>query len=65
MGETLDKLIVNAAEAMRDWATIPIERGELPSAPREVEALRSDPDVVEALREGAHLRSVPLILTAG
>ena len=42
-----------------------IERGGRPPAPRPIEALRDDPDVVEALQEGAHLRIVPLILTSG
>jgi predicted RNase H-like HicB family nuclease len=62
MGETIDKLIVNSAEAMGDWAKILIERGERPPSPRAVEALRDDPEVAEALREGAHLYSVEFIL---
>jgi len=65
MGESIDQLILNATDAMRDWATILTERGGRPPAPRPIEALRDDPDVVEALQEGAHLRIVPLILTSG
>ena len=30
MGESLDQLVLNATDAMRDWATILIERGERP-----------------------------------
>jgi predicted RNase H-like HicB family nuclease len=65
MGDTLDQLIFNATDAMRDWAAILIERGERPPAPRPIEILRGDPHVLEALQEGAHLRSVPLIMTSG
>jgi predicted RNase H-like HicB family nuclease len=65
MGETIDKLTVNTAEAMRDWAAIVIERGGRPPTPRPVEVLLCNPEVAEALREGAHLYSVPLIFTSG
>jgi predicted RNase H-like HicB family nuclease len=65
MGKSIDDLLRNAAEAMRDWAEVSLERGERAPEPRKLEALRAASDVAEAIAEGALLRSVPLVLTTG
>lgn len=65
MGGTLDEAIVNAAEAMRDWAEVTEEMGGTVPVPRPMEALRGDPQVVRALAEGASLASVPLVRATG
>jgi predicted RNase H-like HicB family nuclease len=65
MGETSDSLIRNAADALRDWAEVVVERGGRIPEPSALEALRSKPEVAEALAEGGLLRSVPLVRTSG
>ena len=65
MGVTVEGAIANAAEAMRDWVAVTVETGGEIPVPRPPETLRADPDVVEALREGATLASVPLVREAG
>lgn len=65
MGETLDALVLNAAEAMRDWASVVAERGGRIPQPRPIEDLIKIPEVVEAVREGALLRDIPLVMSTG
>lgn len=65
MGKTIDEAIANAAEAMRDWAASMTEGGHAIPAPRALEKLRADPEVVEALAEGSSLATVPLIRATG
>lgn len=65
MGSTIDEALVNAGEAMRDWADATEELGQPISPPRTTEALRRDPDVAAALAEGAVLASVPMIRESG
>ena len=61
MGATLKEAVVNAADAMRDWVDVTVERGGgIPEA-RTIEALRADPEVHEDIAAGALLRSVPLV----
>ena len=64
MGETVDEAIGNAAEALRDWVTAKEARASVPS-PRDIEALRRDPEVAQALAEGATLTTIPLIRDTG
>lgn len=65
MGNTVDQAITSAIEGTRLWVETRIERGERVPPARPIETMRSDPDVIEALREGAMLASVPLITDAG
>ena len=65
MGATLDAAIANAAEAMRDWADVTQEEGGSIPAPRALEALRRDPEVMQAIGEGATLAVVPLVRESG
>jgi len=65
MGRALDEAVANAAEAMRDWVVETLRKGGVVADPRPIEALLADPEVAEALRAGAILRSVPLVLESG
>jgi predicted RNase H-like HicB family nuclease len=57
MGATIEAAIANAAEAVRDWAAEMEALGEMLPAPRPLEALRRDKEVMMALAEGATLAS--------
>jgi len=52
-------------EAIRLWAEDAIADGEELPAPRSAETLRADPEVAQAIAEGAALAIVPLLLDAG
>ncbi len=65
MGRTIDEALRHAADAMRDWAELTVESGRPVPRPRPLETLRRDPEVVEALAEGATLASVPLVRETG
>ena len=64
-GSTTDEALRNAVEAIRLWAEDAIADGEELPQPRSVETLRADPEVSEAIAEGAALAFVPLLLDAG
>jgi predicted RNase H-like HicB family nuclease len=64
-GGTTDEALSNAVEAIRLWAEDAITDGEELPHPRSAETLRGDPEVAEALAEGAALAIVPLLLDAG
>jgi predicted RNase H-like HicB family nuclease len=64
-GSTTDEALRNAVEAVRLWAEDAIsDREELPQ-PRSAGTLRADPEVAEAIAEGAGLAIIPLPLDAG
>jgi len=65
MGDTVNDAITSAMEGARLWVETTIERGEPVPLARPIENLRNDPDVIEALRDGAMLASVPLIVDTG
>lgn len=65
MGDTIEEALANAADALRDWVLSEEEVGRVVPAPRPLEAVRSDPEVSDALKEGATLASVPLIRETG
>lgn len=65
MGATIDEAIFNASDAMRDWVDATLARGGEVPGPRKIEELLIDPEVSEALGEGALLRSVPLVKESG
>ena len=64
-GSTTDEALRNAVEAVRLWAEDDIADGEPLPQPRSVETLRADPEIAEAIAEGAALAIVPLLLDAG
>lgn len=65
MGKTVDKALVNAADALRDWIELSEAQGEPVPPPTPVERLRRDAEVVAGLAEGAVLASVPLVRETG
>ncbi len=65
MGKTMDEALAHAAKALRDWVEITEEnKGKCP-APRNLETLKRDHDVKEALKSGAGLAVVPLVRETG
>ena len=62
-GSTTDEALRNAVEAVRLWDAI--AGGEALPQPRSAETLRADPEIAEAIAEGAALAIVPLLLDAG
>ncbi|QPC43468.1 type II toxin-antitoxin system HicB family antitoxin [Kaustia mangrovi] len=65
MGETIDEALHNAAEALSEWVADESAAGRGAPAPRSADELRADPEVVEAIREGAAMAVVPLVLETG
>ena len=65
MGHTIEAALAAAAEAMRDWVETGEEVGQDIPAPRPLEDLREDSEVMEALAAGAALASVPLVRESG
>jgi predicted RNase H-like HicB family nuclease len=65
MGKTVEEALRNAAAAARAWATVAKADGVKLAAPRPIETLRRDPEVREAIAEGAVIAMVPLVLDAG
>lgn len=64
-GATTDEALRNAVSAVRLWAEDAVADGETLPRPRNAEELRADPDVAEAIAQGAALAVVPLLLDAG
>ena len=64
-GSTTDEALRRAVEAVRLWAEDAIADGEEVPPPRSAETLRADPEVAQALADGAALAIVPLLLDAG
>lgn len=65
MGDSMDEVIENASEALRDWAeAVVASGGEVPS-PRSPAELMNDADVKADLASGSVLSSVLLIRELG
>jgi predicted RNase H-like HicB family nuclease len=64
-GKTIDEALRNAVDAVRLWAEDARGDGERLQKPRSLETLRTDPEFRAALREGAALAVVPLLLDSG
>jgi predicted RNase H-like HicB family nuclease len=64
-GDTTDEALRNAVEAVRLWAEDALAEGEALPQARSAETLRADPEIAEAIAEGAALAMVPLLLDAG
>lgn len=57
--------IAQAAEALRLWAEDALDSGETLPAPRPLDALRKEPDVMESMSRGAAFVFVPLLVDSG
>lgn len=64
MGADENDAYSNAIEALGEWVHDARAAGAHP-APRGIAALRHDPEVIEALAEGAIFISVPLVIETG
>ncbi len=65
MGKTVDEAIRNAIAALSEWMAHSDSEGFKRPAARGPVALRRDPEVIEAVAEGAILVSVPFVVGAG
>jgi predicted RNase H-like HicB family nuclease len=65
MADTQEDLLSAAADALAEWVADELADGRRAPPARSVEALRQQPDVAEALRSGAVLASVPLLIDTG
>ena len=65
MGATVDELLQNAQEALRMWAEDALADGETLPAPRSFDEIAKESDVAEALKQGAALAIVPLLIETG
>ena len=65
MGRSVDEAIRNAGEALAEWVGDERAAGRAIPAPRSVEAARGDPDIAEALADGAVLALATLVLDTG
>jgi predicted RNase H-like HicB family nuclease len=64
-GSTTDEALRHAVEAVRLSAEDAIADGQELPPPRSAEAPRADPEVAQAIADGAALAIVPLLLDAG
>ena len=65
MGATLDEVLLNAADSLRDFVADAHEQGEPVNPPRALEMLRADESVTDALSKGATLANIALVLETG
>ena len=65
MGETVDRAMLGAAEALREFDADITANGHALPAPRPTDELLAEPDVAKALRDGARLASVALVRETG
>jgi predicted RNase H-like HicB family nuclease len=64
MGADYNEAYANAIAALGEWVHDALVEGEAP-APSTIEALRRDPDVIAAIREGVIFLAVPLVIESG
>jgi predicted RNase H-like HicB family nuclease len=65
MADTLDRAMAAAAAALGNWINTVESSGNPIPAARTAEALRADPEVSEALSEGASLAAILLVRSTG
>ena len=65
MGATLEEATGNAATALSEWVNDEIVAGRKRPRPRSADALREDREVASAIRSGALLTLVPLVMETG
>jgi predicted RNase H-like HicB family nuclease len=64
MGLDENEAYTNAIDALGEWIRDTRTEGAAPE-PRRIAALRRDPEVIEALAEGAIFLAVPLVIESG
>lgn len=64
-GKTIEEVIFNGADAMRQWVEVTEERGGIVPAPDSIDVLRENPDVIATMEQGATLATVPLVRSTG
>lgn len=65
MGTTVDEAMLGAAEALREYDADVTARGGVLPSPTSPDRLITNPDVMDALRDGASFGSVPLVRQTG
>jgi predicted RNase H-like HicB family nuclease len=65
MGWTVEDVLANVEQSLRDWVEAIEENGEKVPTPKAIEKLRRDRDVAKALAAGATLATVPLVRETG
>jgi hypothetical protein len=65
MCESVDRVPQNAQEALRMWAEDAATDGQPLPVPRSFEEIAKNPEVAAALKEGAALAIVPLLIESG
>jgi predicted RNase H-like HicB family nuclease len=65
MGATQDEALADAADALSEWVADELADGRRAPEPRSAERLLKDREVAAALKKGAILASVPLLLDTG
>ncbi|HEY9012817.1 MAG TPA: type II toxin-antitoxin system HicB family antitoxin [Devosia sp.] len=65
MGATQDEALNDAADALAEWIADELADGREAPKPRSAEILLKDRDVASAVKHGAVLASVPLLLDTG
>lgn len=66
MGATVEEALDAAIDAMRDWAEVVEEDGcAVPVPRRSADTLRTDPEIADALAEGAMLATIAMVRHSG
>ena len=65
MADTLDRAMASAGAALGDWINTVESGGNPIPAARTAETLRHDPEVAEALSEGASLAAILVVRSTG
>ncbi len=65
MGETLDEVVANGTAALEEWVADEVSGGRAAPTPRTMDDVRGDRDVARAVKGGATLVLVPLVMNSG
>lgn len=65
MGDTVEEAMANLTDTMSDWTAAMESLGQSVAAPRAVADVLADPEVAEAIRDGAVAMMVPLVRKSG
>lgn len=64
-GQNFDEAVTHAVEAVRLWIEDALADGEAIPSARDMEILRTDPDIADALAQGAAFALVPVLIDSG